>query len=331
MTELNSILAGNNEGSGDTAGANAGQEQQHQQQQHDPAKAGEAGGQQGQAAQAGTGAADDADPEILDIGGGRRAVPYEALQAERGKRKKYTDQIASFEKQIADSNKRFEEREKFWDQRFNQLIGALQPKQQPQSGQQQQQEQQQPAPDFFEDPNAAIDAAIKRAINPVISTVRQTTEQTSRRFAESQHGADTVNSAYRAMEQSLQSNNPRAWGEYNRIMQSGDPWGELVNWHKGQAALAEFGNDPAAYRAKLEAEILEKHGLKPGQGAQAPAGGEQQQQQQAQQGQQQQKPPVMPSNLAGARNAGVRSGPAWAGPASLGDIFDRRNEAVTRG
>ena len=32
---------------------------------------------------------------------------------------------------------------------------------------------------------------------------------------------------------------------------------------------------------------------------------------------------VAPSNLAGARNVGTRSGPAWSGPASLNDIFDR--------
>ena len=33
--------------------------------------------------------------------------------------------------------------------------------------------------------------------------------------------------------------------------------------------------------------------------------------------------PVFPSNLAGARNVGSRSGPAWSGPPSLDDIFDR--------
>lgn len=33
--------------------------------------------------------------------------------------------------------------------------------------------------------------------------------------------------------------------------------------------------------------------------------------------------PVFPSNIAGARNVGVRSGPVWSGPAPLQDIFDR--------
>jgi hypothetical protein len=32
---------------------------------------------------------------------------------------------------------------------------------------------------------------------------------------------------------------------------------------------------------------------------------------------------VMPSNIAGARNVGSRTGPAWSGPPSLQDIFAR--------
>ena len=39
--------------------------------------------------------------------------------------------------------------------------------------------------------------------------------------------------------------------------------------------------------------------------------------------QQQRRGPVYPSNLAGARNVGTRSGPAWSGPTPLDDIFDR--------
>ncbi len=35
------------------------------------------------------------------------------------------------------------------------------------------------------------------------------------------------------------------------------------------------------------------------------------------------QPSVMPSNFAAARNVGVRSGPAWSGPAPIKDIFER--------
>jgi hypothetical protein len=42
---------------------------------------------------------------------------------------------------------------------------------------------------------------------------------------------------------------------------------------------------------------------------------------------QQQRPVVFPSNLAGARNVGRRTGPAWSGPTPLADIFDRTRKA----
>ena len=40
--------------------------------------------------------------------------------------------------------------------------------------------------------------------------------------------------------------------------------------------------------------------------------------------QRQQQPAVMPSNFASTRSVTQRRGPAWSGPASLNDIFDRR-------
>ena len=59
--------------------------------------------------------------------------------------------------------------------------------------------------------------------------------------------------------------------------------------------------------AKVEAEILAKHGITQGEQQAAPAARA-----------------VMPSNLAGARNVSARSGPAWSGPAPISDIFNRR-------
>ena len=42
------------------------------------------------------------------------------------------------------------------------------------------------------------------------------------------------------------------------------------------------------------------------------------------QAQPQQRSAVMPSNFAGARSVGRRTGPAWAGPTPLNDIFNRK-------
>src|SRR6185503_12259288 len=89
--------------------------------------------------------------------------------------------------------------------------------------------------------------------------------------------------------------------DYQKVVSSPNRYAAAVQWHKAQLAKAEIGDDPAAFRAKIEAEILAKHGLTQEGGA----------------AQQQQKPAVMPSNLAGARNVGSRSGPAWSGPPSL--------------
>jgi hypothetical protein len=112
--------------------------------------------------------------------------------------------------------------------------------------------------------------------------------------------------------------------DYQKVVNSPNRYAAAVQWHQRQLAQAEIGDDPAAYKArveaeflekygidpaaykaKVEAEFLEKYGIRPGEQA-APA-----------------VKPVMPSNLTGARNVGSRSGPQWAGPPTLADIFKR--------
>lgn len=217
--------------------------------------------------------------------GGQKMVPHEALHAEKQKVKRYTEQVASFEKTLAD-------REAAWERRFEQLIGAVKP---------QQAVEPQKVPDFWEDPNAAISSAL----TPVQQQMQKNREEFSRVIAEEKHGAETVSAAFQALRAELQSN-PAAQAQYQAIMQSAHPYGALVDWHKKRAAAAEIGDDPAAYREKLKAEILAEMQGTPPANASAPT-------------------PVMPSNLAGARNVGTRSGPAWSGPQSLNDIFDRRS------
>lgn len=95
--------------------------------------------------------------------------------------------------------------------------------------------------------------------------------------------------------------------DYDKVLKAPNRYAAAVEWHKREQQRAEFA-DPAALRDKLKAEILAEL-----------QGGNQQQGQQAQQAAR-----VMPSNLAGERNVGNRSGPAWSGPQSLNDIFDRR-------
>ena len=97
--------------------------------------------------------------------------------------------------------------------------------------------------------------------------------------------------------------------DYHKVANSPNRYAAAVQWHQRQLAQAEIGDDPAAYKAKLEAEVREKVLAELQQGD-----GQQTQQRQA----------AMPSNFASARNVANRSaGPAWSGPASIQDIFKR--------
>lgn len=238
-----------------------------------------------------------AEPEQQDGEPGKLPVG-KIRQAEREKAaKRYTEQVADFERKLDDQNQA-------WERRFTQLVQNLRPQQPPQ-------EPQQP-PDFFADP----DAAVQHALRPVLQQLGAMTELTSRQFAVRDHGLDAVNAAYDAMDKRFVSD-PSVRSEYQRIMNSGDPWGELCKWHKRDRAMAEIGNDPDKYREKLKAELLAE--LQQGNG----------QQQQAQEAPA--AASVLPSNFATnfatARNTAPRSGPPWSGPASINDIFDRRKPA----
>lgn len=218
--------------------------------------------------------------------GGTKMVPHEALHAEKQKVKRYTEQVASFEKTLA-------EREAAWERRIEQLTSAMKPK-----------EPEKEAPDFWSDP----DGYLKGALSPVQQQIAEQKEQFAQMLAEQQHGAEVVQGAVKALEMELRSN-PASSGVYQQIMAQRNPYQAVVEWHKRHQTQAEIGSDPEAYKAKLredlKAEILaELQGGTQTETPQAPAA-------------------VMPSNLAGARNVGSRSGPAWSGPQPLNDIFKR--------
>lgn len=71
-------------------------------------------------------------------GQGQKMVPHEALHAEKQKVKRYTEQVAEFEKKMT-------EREAAWERRFEQLIGAVKP--------QAPTEVQKPRKDIWDDPD----------------------------------------------------------------------------------------------------------------------------------------------------------------------------------
>lgn len=222
--------------------------------------------------------------------GGQKMVPHEALHAEKQKVKRYTEQVAEFERKQA-------ERDAAWERRLEQILGAVKPAQQ----------QEQPkAPDFWEDPNAFVRAPVTALQEQLQQQIQEVREHFSKSSAIREHGADVVKAAEEAVNAALSQLPPEHQAQMRAARAKDlDPYSEMVTWHKKRQAAAEVGDDPAAYRERLKAEILaEMQGNPP---ANTPAA----------------QSTAMPSNLAGARNVGSRSGPAWSGPQSLNDIFKR--------
>ncbi len=84
------------------------------------------------------------------------------------------------------------------------------------------------------------------------------------------------------------------------LQQQRNPWDFAYREGARMLMLKEVGDDPAAYRAKVEAEVLAKL-------------------------QSQGQPQVnVPSSLNGARSVASRSAPAWTGPTDLGNILGNR-------
>lgn len=211
-------------------------------------------------------------------------VPLAALKEERAKSKRYTEALTDLEKKFEESNAQ-------WERRMTQLMERLQPPQQ----------QQQPAPDQFSDGDGWLRHGIQQHVSPQLDQVQQAIMANARMIAGVKYGDDKVEQAEQAFIKALDSRTLDP-ADYHRIVNAPNRYAAAAQWHARQQTLSEIGDDPAAYKERLRAELLEE--MKTQQPAQQPA-------------------PVMPSNLAGARNVGNRSGPVWAGPTPLTDIFKR--------
>lgn len=225
----------------------------------------------------------EAEPETHALPDGRRMVPLEAVQAERGKVKRYTEQIASFEKRLDESNAA-------WERRMAQLLERLTPPQQPQQ-----------APDWFDDPAKAT----QHAVAPHFQQFEQVLMANAKLVAGVKFGDDEVEKAEQAFINAVQSQRIDP-ADYHKVVNHPNRYAAAVQWHKRQQAQAEIGDDPAAFREKVRQEVLAE--LQ--NGGAAPNG-------------QQAQALNLPSNLASARNVGARTGPAWGGPKPLGEIFKR--------
>lgn len=259
MSDLDSILSGG-------GGATPNPEPVHQETTPEPAA--------------------PAEPEGEPSGepSGQKTVPLAALQEERSKSKRYTEALSDVERKLSEQNQA-------WERRFNQMLEAVKPQQQPQ-----------PAPDFFADPDAAMNHRLEPLQQRFEKTISGLALRASRAEALAEYGKEAVADLERAIGEAIAANDPEVFKLRQDMLASDHPVGVAMEWHNRRRVLSEVGTDPAAYREKLKAEILAEL-----QQTQQPATAA----------------PVMPSNLAGARNVGVRSGPAWSGPKPLADIFKR--------
>lgn len=232
----------------------------------------------------------ESDADVAEAPRDANMVPHQALHAERQRSRRYSEEVADFRRQLAETNAR-----------MAQLVEAVTPRQAP------------PAPpDFFDNPEAATRFEVAQAVSPEFERINQTLHAFARENAIGRFDEAKVDEAERAFIGALQTGRLDP-ADYRRVVNSPNRYAEAVRWHQRQAARAEIGDDPSAFRARVEAELREKilAELNGGDAVLRTAMG-------------QRYAPVMPSNLAGARNVGFRSGPAWSGPSSLSDIFDRR-------
>lgn len=190
-------------------------------------------------------------------------------------------------------------------ERYSTLEGQLQNAMQQLASFQQQRSPQEPVkrPDFYENPDAAIDLRLKEAIEPISQSQRQIVEDFSRMIAAEKHGQETVDKAFGDLRTRVNANPDGMRATYMRIMQNHHPYGELVRWHKEQSALTTYGDDPEAY---IKAEVDRRLSERAGQQQQPPT---------------QQAQPVLPTPFAGARNAGPSTTPAYSGPRPLSEIM----------
>jgi hypothetical protein len=123
----------------------------------------------------------------------------------------------------------------------------------------QQQSQQQPGPqqppaDIWSDPDAYLNGRINPLAEQARDAIQQVKESTSRILATDKYGEEVVNTAFSELARQMQTGQGQF--DYQRIMASQHPYGELVKWHKAQTNLKAVGDDPNAWLEKqLEAKM----------------------------------------------------------------------------
>lgn len=143
----------------------------------------------------------------------------------------------------AEGRRQAEARAQALEQRLNEIAAHLQ--------------QNRKAPDFYEDPDRAVQEMILRTVQPYAEETRRTLIAVGRMVASQAHGADKVDEAERAFLSAMeeQSLDP---ADYERVVQSPNRYDACVQWHKRQQTYAAVGDDPNTWFEKqLEAKLAD--------------------------------------------------------------------------
>jgi len=110
-----------------------------------------------------------------------------------------------------------------------------------------QQSQPQPeppqAPEFVDPEGTAF---IQQQVQTIAQNMRL---DASEEITRGQHGDEVVDAAFAAFQANASP------GDKQAVMAARSPWGEVVKWHQRQTIAQEVGDDPAAYRARIEKEV----------------------------------------------------------------------------
>lgn len=149
------------------------------------------------------------EPESVDVNG-QKMVPHQALHAEKQKVKRYTEQVADFERKLAEQqaeNRRFQQ----------QLLETVRPPQ-----------QQQEPPDFFVNPNEAT----LHTVAPHIQQLQQQLMANARLVAEVKYG-DKVDLAERSFLEAFQTQRLEP-ADYHKVVNSPNRYAAAVQWLEAQ-------------------------------------------------------------------------------------------------
>lgn len=223
---------------------------------------------------------DNAAQAAVEGGEGKGKVPIQAVHAAREKERTERERADRLERELAE------------------LRGQVSVLTRPAPAQ----PAEKPKPkNFWENP----DEFLAERLAPIQQETTQRHFLNSRMLADEKFGAETVKEADDALGELIQANDPSVMELQQRIKVSPHPYADLVSWHQRRKAMADIGDDPTTYEARLREKIMaELAATNPAPATPATPAAK----------------PQMPSNFASARSEGPRTGVTFQGPKPLSDI-----------